>query len=138
MYRVLAALRQDLNEGWVWLTQPTFEERSVIKITNTKNKKSVYCEYLEVDDNFLNEYNQPQRVRIDRTEPTVVMNAWYRKRLGGIETKQLYDLRIVSANHVLGKLMASLRHPQVVVRLAAWLGLISVALGILGVILSLR
>ena len=39
-YRVLAALRDELNQGWVWVTNSGLESRSVVKITNLKNEKS--------------------------------------------------------------------------------------------------
>jgi hypothetical protein len=40
-YRVLASLRDDLNQGWVWLTNSGLDSRSVVKITNKKNGGSV-------------------------------------------------------------------------------------------------
>lgn len=58
-YRVLAAIRDDLNQGWVWVTNSGLDSRSVVKITNKKNGKSVYCECLEIDDNYLLNYNNP-------------------------------------------------------------------------------
>lgn len=137
MYMVLAALRSELNEGWVWLTDAGFEQRSVVKITNRKNGKSIYCENLRIDRNFLFEYNKRPRISIKKNEKTVVMNEWYRKRLGEIETQKKHDLQIVSANVLWGKFRACIGHPQVVVRLATWLALISVALGGFGVILTI-
>jgi hypothetical protein len=133
VYKVLAAMHADMNEGWVWLTGSGFVPRSIIKITNKANNKSVFCERLEIDDNFTKEYNQRPRVHIDPNEETAVINAWYRKRLGGIATKTSYDLQIDEANGWWGKFRANTGHPQVVVRLATWLAVISVALGVIGV-----
>ncbi len=93
----------------------------------------MFCERLEIDDNFTKEYNQPPRVHIKPNEDTAVINAWYRKRLGGIPTKKSHDLKIIEANGWWGKLRANTGHPQVVVRLATWLAVISVALGVIGV-----
>ena len=137
MYMVLAALRSELNEGWVWLTDSGFKQRSVVKISNRKNGKSIYCESLRIDNNFLFEYNKRPRISIKKNEKTVVMNEWYRKRLGEIETQKKHDLKISSANIFWGKFRACTGHPQVVVRLATWLALISVALGGFGVILTI-
>lgn len=102
------------------------------------NNKVVYCECLEIDDNFINEYNKPPRISIKHNESTLVINAWYRKRLGGIKTKTSHDLEVTSANGLWGKLRSNTGHPQVIVRMAIWLALLSVGLGILGVGLSLK
>jgi len=127
-----------MNEGWVWLSEHDFVPRSIVRIKNRSNRAVVYCEALEIDDNFIEEYNQPPRVGISRDEKTIIMNGWYRNRLGGIETKNNYALEISAANGWWGKFRASTGHPQVVVRLATWLGVISVALGIVSIALAFR
>ena len=138
MYKVLAATRVDMNEGWVWLTNKEFPPRSVIKVTNKTNNKSIYCEALEIDENFIKEYNQPPRIDIDANEDTIVINGWYRSRLGKIVTKQKHDLHVEKSNSLKGKLMATIGHPQVVVRLATWLAVISVGLGLVSMILAFK
>lgn len=126
-------MHKDMNQGSVWLTESGFVPRSIVKITSKANNKSVYCERLEIDENFTKEYNQRPRVSIYPGEETAVINAWYRKRLGSIATKTSHDLQIVEANGWWGKFRANTGHPQVVVRLATWLAVISVALGVIGV-----
>ena len=132
MYKVLASLRSDMNEGWVWVSNVDFESRSIIKITNKENRKKIYCECLKIDDNFLKEYNQEGRVPIDEIEKVIVINEWYRKRLGGLLTKKDYQLEIVAANNWWGRLCSNLSHPQAVVRCATVLAIISVLLGVVG------
>ena len=135
---MLASLRDELNQGWVWVTNAGFDSRSVVKITNKGAKKTIYCECLEIDDNYTFAYNNPPRENIDKNKATITISAWYRKRLGGIDTKTNQELEIRVANGWLGKLLANLQHPQVVVRMATWLAIISVGLGALGVCLSLK
>lgn len=137
-YRVLASLRDELNQGWVWATNSGLDSRSIVKITNKKNNKFIYCECLEIDDNYIFAYNISPRESIDKDKPTITINAWYRKRLGGINTKTNHELEIRAANGWLGKLRANQQHPQVVVRMATWLSIVSVALGVLSVCLSLK
>jgi hypothetical protein len=137
VFKVFAAMHEEMNEGWVWLTGSGFVPRSIIKITNKANNKSVFCERLEIEENFTKKYNQSSmRVPIDPNEPTAVINEWYRKRLGNIGTKKYHDLQIVEDNGWWGKFRASAEHPQVVVRLATCLAAISVVLGIIGVVLG--
>jgi hypothetical protein len=138
VYKVLASTRTDMNEGWVWLSNRSYAPRSIIKIKNKSNGAVVYCEALEIDDNFTQEYNQPPRCNIDPADKTIIMNGWYRKRLGGIATKKSHDLEVSEANGFRGRFRASTEHPQVVVRLATWLGVISVALGIVGIGLAFK
>lgn len=135
---MLASLRDELNQGWVWLTNSGLESRSVVKIKNVKTNKTIYCECLEIDDNYTFVYNNPPREYIDKNIATITISSWYRKRLGGINTKTNQELEIKAANGWVGKLRANLQHPQVVVRMATWLALISVGLGALGVCLSLK
>lgn len=137
-YKVLASLRDEMNQGWVWVTNSGLESRSVVKITNQKNKKSVFCECLEIEDNYIAAYNKPPRVSINKNEPIITINSWYRKKLGGIDTKTTHELEIRAANGWCGRLRANIGHPQVVVRMAVWLSLLSLGLGVLSVCISLK
>lgn len=134
MYRVLPALRADLNEGWVWVAIKNSDPRPIIRITNQADGKRIYCECLEIDNNYLNEYNQPSRYQISNTESVVTMNDWYRKKLGNLEKNREYKLEIEEKNGPWGKLLACLHHPQTIVRVATRLGLWSVVLGGVGVL----
>lgn len=136
MYKVLAATHADINEGWIWISHHKFANRTVIKILNKSNNAVVFCEALEIEENFQDYYNQPNRVHINLNEKTIVMNNWYRKHLGGIETKKHHNLEVSVSDGWLGKIRANIGHPQVVVRLATWLGVMSVFLGGLGVVLG--
>lgn len=138
MYKVLASKYEDMNQGWVWIKGGKFPPRSIIKVTNNKNNKSIFCEYLEIDTNFINKYNQPGRLSIDSNENTIVLNAWYRNKLGAIETKINHDLQIKESNNWNGKFHASIQHPQVIVRLATHLASISIMLGLLSIFLTFK
>lgn len=138
-YKIYAALREDINSGWIWVSTPELRQRSVISISNPNNGKKIYCEVLRIDDNFTKFYNSREggRLSIQEGAPTLVINEWYRKLLGDLSTKSEYDLQISSADTLIGKLRASAQHPQIIVRVAFWLGLISVVLGLVGLILGI-
>ena len=57
-YKVYASLINDINSGWVWIGDFKDEQRSIVKITNLKNKKTVYCEALKIDSNFKKNTNK--------------------------------------------------------------------------------
>ena len=139
-YRIFAAFHEDTNSGWVWLATPQLPQRSVVQITNLSNLKEVYCEALQIDDNFLDLYNKDtKRIHIADQSSALVMNEWYRKRLGDFKTQtdQALSIEVVAGcwpRLYWAKAWACIRHPQVVVRLATLLGIWSVILGLIGTI----
>ncbi len=134
---LFAALHEDAQNGWVWLKNSSFPLRSVVIIKNPKGK-SVYCEVLQIDNNFLKKYNNSPRTFISeqKQENALVINGWYRAKLGNLQTKSDIQLDINPCNCSWGRFRACTHHPQIIVRVAAWLGLISVVLGIVGVVLG--
>lgn len=133
---IYAAFKEDINSGWVWLAIPTLPPRCVVKITNRVTSQSAYCEALQIDENYLTAYNQLPRKTISQASDALIVNEWYRTRLGCMQTQMAYSLEVESVNNPFGKLMACLQHPQVVVRLATWLGILGLALGFVGVTLG--
>lgn len=135
--KIYACLDDDISEGFVWLKRSGLASRSVVKITNPDVGRSVFCEALQLEVNFLNKYNKSPRVTIDSPESSIVMSAWYRDRLGNLETQRDYNLEIRAANGCWGKLGSCFYNPQIIIRVAVWLGVISVGLGVVGVVLGL-
>lgn len=133
-YKIFAALQEDINTGWVWIGKSKVQQRAVVKIVNKENGKKIYCEALSLDENFKKKYNNEPRIPIKKLDNSIVINEWYRKRLGNIKTQLDYDLEIEEIDNLCGKVCATLQHPQVVVRIAVTLGIISVILGFFGLI----
>jgi hypothetical protein len=138
-FMIYASLHEEIEAGWVWLSTPTLPPRSIICIYNPGPDKKVYCEALQIDENFLRKYNDPNSGRhLDGSVPQLVMNAWYRSRLGNIGTKSEYELNITQSNCLLWKLLACIHHPQVVVRMGTWLGIIGILLGGISLVLGFK
>ena len=134
--KIFAAREEDAHQGWVWLQNPNFSTRSIIKITNPKNGQCVYCEALQIESNFLKKYNQPPRIPIDEPTSALVIGEWFRDGLGGLETQFEFPLQIVQCNSSWARFRACTHHPQIIVRVAAWLGGIGLVLGLIGFILG--
>lgn len=137
---IYAARDEDAHQGWVWLQQPGLRPRGVVCIVNPVTKAKVHCETLQIDPNFLDRYNQPHRRKINDPASALVIGEWFRAKLD-IRTQEYAQLQIRPCRTGLGAFKACTDHPQVVVRVAAWLGGIGFALGIVGLglgILSLR
>lgn len=138
-YTIYACLSEHISEGFVWLQKKELPNRGIVKILNEKSGKSIFCEALEIEQNFLNKYNaeSSRRIKIKDPESSIVLNGWYRVRLGDISTKCQYPLQICSANTPYGQIRACMQHPQVVVRVAVCLGILSLFLGVLGVLIGI-
>lgn len=135
--KIYAALREDAQQGWVWLQNSNLPARSIIKITSPNNCKSIYCEALQIDENFLDYYNSnPKTIEIKDPQNALVISGWYRAALGDIPTKSEVNLCIRPCNCLWGKFKACTNHPQVVIRVAAWLGAIGLFLGLIGIVLG--
>jgi hypothetical protein len=136
-YTIYASLREEINSGWVWVNNPPqeFKQRGVVCISRSDPRKKVYCEILRVDANYREYYNKTidgvrKTIEVDTT--ILIMSEWYRKKLGDLSTQSIYELQITEVDKLHGKLKACLHHPQVVVRVATWLGIISVIEGLIG------
>lgn len=135
--KLFAARAEDVHQGWVWLQDSTFPARCIVKITNPSNGRSVYCEALQIEENFLAQYNQGRRIFITAPTSSLVIGAWFRAGLGGVQTKSEIPLKIRPCRSWWAQFKACTDHPQVVVRLAAWLGGVGFVLGIIGFLLGL-
>jgi len=136
-YKIFFSLFEEMNSGWVWIGTPKVNQRAIIKITNKENGKKIYCEALLIDNNFLNKYNNVPRIFIENSDNPIVINEWYRKKLGNIEAQSEYDLEIEEKDNLWGKLRACSHHPQIIVRTSTWLCIISAILGLLGLFLGI-
>lgn len=141
-YIIRAALHDEANEGWVWTRQ--YMSRTIVRIRNPKNKRSVFCQVRKLDGNFCEIYrDDPKKRRVPIIDAdTVVMSQWYRDALGGLDTTNidnksgLVDLDIDPYEFYWrwwGSLRAAAHHPDIVVRLGTRLGVIGVWLGLVGI-----
>lgn len=131
--QVFAAAYEEAQQGWVWLCDKDLPPRSVVKIRCNKTHKSVYCEALQMESNFLSFYNQNRRIHITDTEHSIVINGWYRTKLGILKTQEDIDFDITAENNLCGRMKVCFDHPQVIVRMAAKLSLWSLVLAIVAV-----
>lgn len=134
--KLFAALREDTQQGWVWLQDTRLKSRSIVKIKNPANGKVVYCEALQIDQNFLSAYNQSPRITISNPQIALVISGWYRAALGDLSTQADVPLEIKPSNCWWGKFKACTGHPQIIVRVASWLGAIGLFLGVVGLVLG--
>lgn len=138
-FKIYAAKTEDVSQGWVRLGGLKLPHRSVVKLKASDTGKSVYCEVLSIDDNFIDDYNRPGGGRIaikDAQQYVLVAAEWYRTHLG-LKTGDEAEIEVTIDNGFCGRVHACLHHPQVVVRVATYLGILGVALGALAVVLAL-
>lgn len=137
-YQIYAALHTEENDGWVWLRFkdagiPDNLTRPVIRIRSKASDEIVYCEARNIDKNYEYRYTTRKTTRCLVDDPLIIINEWHRKKLclGGREKKNGSELLIVVCNDCLGRIFACFDHPQVIVRIAITISIISVGLGII-------
>lgn len=140
--RVYKALFEERNGGFVWLRSGQLNARSVVRITNQCNGRSLYCDALIVDNNMISRYNtasgKRRKISSNEDDDVIVIGYWYRDKLG-LDENAIRDLnfraclRIERIDCWLYNICACLHHPDLNVRIATILGLVGVALGIMGV-----
>jgi len=134
--KIYPSLYEDISSGWIWIGERKPILRAVIRIRNKETKKSIYCEALRLDEIYRKKYEKKTGNLIDSPEKTLVINEWYRQRLGNLETHNEYDLEIKYKVKILGRLKAIMGHPQAAIRIASWLAFISIVIGIVSLALS--
>jgi len=88
---------------------------------------------LPIGDNFKIRYNKGARTsQITNKSSSIVINEWYRHKLCINKTQEEHVFEITPADNCWGHLMASLHHPQIIVRIATKLGILGLFLGIVG------
>jgi hypothetical protein len=100
--------------------------------------RSVICERRVADANFRRLYQRETGVALPTSESFVVINAWYRQKLGINDTQITLPLEIEEehgfwANHV----SVFRQHPQALVRTNILIALVSVGLGIFSLLIGI-
>ena len=141
-YYVLASLAEDVNSGWCWVKDPNISNRSLVLIKNNINGKFIVCEALSIDSNFKKKYGNSisslNNIKKPASSNVILMNAWYREKLGINKTQSNYKLQIEFVTKwCIGKrIKACTMHPQVAIRLSTWLGVIGIFVGAISLIPS--
>lgn len=136
-YQIYPSTIEDISNGWIWISVPDLDQRGVAKIKNIKENKTTYCEVLLIDPNYRKYYSTGNRRDIQSIiDPIIIINYWYRKELGINESNKKVELEITIKNCLCYKIRACLHHPQAIVKIATWLAIISIFIGIIGIILS--
>jgi hypothetical protein len=137
-YDVSTSLRDDMNEGWVWIRNLKNEldgNRRIIRV-KAETGKSIFCEALYADVWYMEKWNE----RWDNTHKKVpaddenlaFISSWYRRRLGiGMGPQNLTIDYKDTPRPFWWQLHACLEHPQAVVLLATLLAVIGLGLGTL-------
>jgi len=138
-YMIYPSMYEDIDAGWVWISSRPCKNRCVVRITNVSNGCRTFCEALEIDQGFLNRYNQSPRCTIQNSGKSLVISEWYRNRLD-VQKGTEADLEVVAPKGLVAgrvaRLLCCLQHPQTVVQISTWLGIISFILGVVGCILG--
>jgi hypothetical protein len=135
-FLILAALDSETKEGWVWL--PLSSKWTTDAVSIKHHDHSVICERRVVDKNFRRLYETETGATLPTDDNFIVINAWYRQRLGINDTKVKLPLEIREEPGLCAKHISVFwQHPNALVRTNILIALVSIGLGILGVVLGI-
>lgn len=129
-YKIYATLHSEVKKGTVW-TYKEFDDISLIKITNTDNKKSIIVAYRFIDNNFEKKYNESkskEEYKINNTKQPqpIIIDDYYRKKLGDLTTQKYYSFKIEPVKSYWYRLRYLREHSDEVVRITYWLAQLSI------------
>lgn len=146
-YSLYAALHDETDKGWVWSRNDATLTRTIVLLKNKASKRSVYCEYRELDHSFVNRYNDAHRAFDPKyslpTNPAkwqsvLVLSGWYRDALGRLKSQTTVDLAIVKPSlSSWAALRAACQHPDPGVRVSTRLAVIGTWLGLVGLLFAI-
>lgn len=135
-YRIFAELAENVTVGCIYIASPTLQPHTIARVRCQDTGKTIWCETMPLDANFLTRYNLPPRLSIKEPESAMVVGHWYRTRLGDISTQSEVEMTVEKKDALFGRFKASQMHPSNVVRMAWVLAVVSCGLGLLGLILG--
>jgi hypothetical protein len=136
-YRIFAALHGEAKEGWVWMPLDPDLTTDLILIRNPRNGLSIVCERRTADENFRQAYNSTDgTISLPESDSFIVMNGWYRQRLGLLDTRVAVPINVENAMGWWMSYRSFRQHPSPAVRVSITLGAISLVLGVLGFVLG--
>lgn len=110
-FMVRAALAEDVDSHYLWFSGLPCASREIAKVTNNNNSKSIWCEVVLASENFIERYNRnPRTNHLSNDIPFVVINEWYRERLGITKTvKQTLKLKLLHGLYLLNNCLLHTR-----------------------------
>ena len=132
---VRASTSENINSGFIWgVGFSDIRHKDIICLRNPSNNHKIWVEYLSGDDNFYHSYNERKKtIKIDPNEKTLILSEYYRKKLG-LEKGDDIPVDITICNiipDILKSPLAAVYHPDPTVRLAIFLGFVSIGMGLI-------
>lgn len=138
-YRTLASLKEDINSPTIWVMNEHIKSRTLAKVSSEAGK-SIWVEIQAVDKNYIKNYNNQNTNKIKDNEQVITANQWYRDHLG-LAKNQSHNLNIAPIKcrflFPLRQMQAALKHPDSSIRICADLAIVSVFLGLLGLVIGI-
>lgn len=142
--KIFAAMYEGLDSGHIWVPVGTIDNNGSLSRRIAKvcfGEKSIHFDVLEFDSGYRKRYCESGSGRLlisIETENIVVINDWYRRKLG--IGKNYKDSKIEVALDIrpnaayFSGILACFDHPRVIAWIATWIGLLGATLGLIGAI----
>jgi len=132
---VKASKIEDIAAPFIWTAGIDIEHKEIVRIKNLNNKNKVWVEIFNGADNFIKNYNDRETtISIRATDKVIIASDWYRNLLGLDKNKtNSIEIKCSKLPLFIKSFLAAKSHPDTNVRLATYLAILSVILGIVGI-----
>jgi hypothetical protein len=123
-------------EGWGWINEELISKNGFYRIITEKGKITIYLR--TIDKNFVEKYKESKRkVNLSESKNTLVINEYYRTRLGIQETGTRITAKIKKCGFVKRNLLWNFTHPNPYVRHSSYMTLFSLIVGFVALIVTI-
>ncbi|MDA0125997.1 MULTISPECIES: hypothetical protein [Vibrio] len=130
---VRASKIEDIGAPYIWGVGFDYPHKEIIRIKNPVSGRKVWVEFMFGDENFRKSYNERKTRTINSNEQTLIISQWYREIIE-VNKNESIELEVKKSRLPLWikTMLAARKHPDSTVRLATYLAVLSVVLGVIG------
>lgn len=136
-YNILPAFWEENNEGWIWINKnESVNSHDCVSITRKDNGKKLYTMARIIDNNLRSRWSEKHNNNSLPGNP-IIISEYYRSRLS-LQLESDIELCIVKIKYQwLYKIIVfACYHPNDVVKISTWLGIISIILGAISMLIA--
>jgi hypothetical protein len=137
-YKIHKALWENIEFGSIWIGNQSgqqFPPRTVVKVTNKRNEREIFCELQTIEAHFGKKYKEKFGIDLVEPEKVAFISGWYRSLLN-VAVDEEVELEVKKADRLYGRIRSSLDHPEVIVRVSVYLAIWSIILGVIAILIA--
>jgi len=138
--QIYKSIYEESNEGWIWISSMNgIKSRQLIHVKNTQTDKSIYVSCRIIDNDFIKIYNAGNNRKKMNLNNSMVISSYYRDLLEINENVDIstFEIKLIEKKQICKKIQFLTKHPDLALRLATELAIISVTIGFVSILISI-